>query len=80
MKNQILSNWNFMRVLRLIFGIIILIQSIITKQYTFSIIGLLFSLLAVFNVSCCGTSCSTNFKQTNNKSEDLVYEEVSTTK
>lgn len=76
MKNQIFKNWNFFRILRLILGIVIIIQSIYTRNYTFGIIGLLFATTSIFNVACCGSSCSTTNFSKSNEPEDIAYEEV----
>lgn len=80
MKNQLFNHWNIFRVLRLILGIVIIIQSFYTRNYTFGIIGLLFSLMSVFNVGCCGTTCSTTNFSKSNEPEDITYEEVVNTK
>lgn len=55
MKKAILSNWTFMRFLRLAMGIAILVQAVITKDLLFAFAGLVFTAMPVFNVGCCGT-------------------------
>ncbi|WEK20489.1 MAG: hypothetical protein P0Y49_04980 [Candidatus Pedobacter colombiensis] len=56
MKNYF-KNWNFTRVLRLVFGILIIEQGIQSNKWLFIAVGGLFSLLALFN--CCGaTGCN----------------------
>ncbi len=59
----ILQNWTFMRALRLVLGIAVLIQSIVQKDITIGALAgfLLFTTLA--NVGCCGAGgCSVNSK------------------
>lgn len=77
MKN-ILSNWNFMRVLRLGLGIFIIVQGIVAHDWIFIVTGALFSLLPVLNIGCCSTNeCHVEQyrKETKNTSE-ISYEEV----
>lgn len=77
MKQSILSNWNFLRFLRLGIGIAIVVQGIMAKEVMFGIIGLLFSSMAVFNIGCCGTgTCSVPAKRAVQSAKDTSYEEV----
>ncbi|MFY7964385.1 MAG: hypothetical protein ACOVO1_05780 [Chitinophagaceae bacterium] len=77
MKSTIFNNWNFFRILRLILGIIIIVQSIYSKDWQISIIGLLFTGLAVFNIGCCGAGgCYTSSKSSQNNNKEIKYEEV----
>lgn len=63
-----LKNWDLMRVLRLILGVIIVVQSIYTKEWLFIMLGIAFVLLPIFNVGCCGaSSCSVPTKTSNEK-------------
>ncbi len=80
MKHQIFSNWNLFRILRFVLGIVIMIQAIYSHNYTFGIIGLLFSVMSVFNIGCCGGTCTTNNFSKSNEPEDITYEEVDSTK
>lgn len=60
MKNY-LEGWNVMRLLRLILGIIIIVQGIQGSDWSFILLGSLFSLMPIFNVGCCGASgCNTS--------------------
>jgi accessory gene regulator protein AgrB len=80
MKNAILlSNWNFVRVIRLCMGLYIFVQSIIDKQFTFAIFGFLFVLMALFNYSCCGNYCNKPIQKKENSDDlknEIIYEEV----
>jgi hypothetical protein len=77
MKQAILSNWNFMRFLRLGIGIAIIIQSIMASNWTMGILGLLFTTMPIFNIGCCGTAgCATPVKKTSETAKDITYEEV----
>ena len=77
MKQTILSNWNFMRFLRLGLGIAIIVQSAIAKDWTMGILGFLFAGMAVLNIGCCGTGgCSVPTKRSSETIKDITYEEV----
>ncbi|MCB9032343.1 MAG: hypothetical protein H6553_00740 [Chitinophagales bacterium] len=61
MKERLLQQWNFVRVLRLILGLIITISSIQTTDYIFIVLGAILSLMAIFNIgSCSNGSCNIN--------------------
>lgn len=72
----ILQNWNFMRTLRLILGVAILVQGIVTKNYTTIILGLLFGGMAVINVGCCGRDGCAVTPGSNSKTKKIIYEEL----
>lgn len=77
--NTLLQNWNFMRGLRLLLGVIVLIQSIVTKDIL--MIGMSAFLIAtsVFNIGCCSSGgCGVNSikRKSKNTIEDVDFEEV----
>jgi hypothetical protein len=78
MKQTLLSNWNFMRVIRLVLGIFIMVQAVVVKDWTMGLLGIFFTALPVLNIGCCGAGgCATPPKKnaaTNTK--DITYEEV----
>lgn len=77
MKQAILHNWSFMRFIRLGMGVAILIQAVMAKDVLFSIAGLAFTGMAVFNVGCCGSGgCYAPIKKTDEAKNDIIYEEV----
>ncbi|WP_438946824.1 hypothetical protein [Sediminibacterium sp.] len=77
MKEIILSNWNWMRVIRLLAGIAIIIQAIANKDTVFGVAGVLFTIMALFNTGCCGVGgCNTPIQKSNKSTEDITYEEV----
>jgi len=80
MKGMITENWNLMRVLRLVLGIIIIFQGFAASDFVLGLLGLLFSAMALFNMGCCGVSgCSVPVKK-NGQSKEINYEEVAGTK
>ena len=50
MKQGILRNWNFMRFVRLGVGIAIIVQSVIVKDLTMGIAGILLTCMPLFNI------------------------------
>lgn len=77
MKEVILNNWSFMRVIRLLAGIAIIIQAIVNKDAVFGVAGFLFTIMAIFNTGCCGTGgCNTPVKTTTKTTAEISYEEV----
>lgn len=77
MKNY-LKNWDLMRILRLIIGIIVIGQGFSAGQWTIVGLGALFTLLPLFNASMCSIgACSVpNKKNRRFKAEEVTYEEV----
>ncbi|RYY01075.1 MAG: hypothetical protein EOO53_19845 [Gammaproteobacteria bacterium] len=72
----ILNNWSVMRGLRLLIGIIALVQSFIQKDITLSIIAGFLLVTAIANVGCCGgNGCAVNFSN-RKKEKEIVYEEL----
>ncbi len=77
MKQTILSNWTFIRLLRLGVGIAILVQAIIAMDILFAIFGLIFTAMPVFNIGCCGTQgCYVPPDKNQDKAKEIIYEEV----
>lgn len=80
MIKTIIQNWNLMRFIRLLLGVMIIVQSINNKDYLFAFIGLLFAGMALANIGCCGSAgCSTNSysnKKNTNSINETTYEEV----
>ena len=73
-----LKTWNFMRWLRLAIGIFIMVQGMVTRDWLFTGAGVLFLLMPLLNIGCCGTSpsCKTERLQSNKETEEPSFEEV----
>jgi hypothetical protein len=54
MKDRILKNWNFMRVVRLAIAIYASYQAVELQQYLLFLIAALFFYQSIWNVSACG--------------------------
>lgn len=77
--NTLFQNWNFMRGLRLLLGVIVLIQSILTKDILMGGMSVFLIATSVFNFGCCGSGgCGVNSIKSKNKNtiEDVEFEEV----
>lgn len=72
-----LKQWNFMRLLRLVIGIAILIQGIQTGEWIWIAAGAVFSLMPLLNIGCCGTTtCAPTRSKPGRSEETISYEEV----
>lgn len=60
MKKILTTNWNLMRVVRLVTGIAGVIFALISHELILGIAGIVLILLGLFNAGCCcsGSSCS----------------------
>ena len=59
MKDTILKNWNWIRIVRLVLGVAILASGIVEVDYLAITVGVVFTALPIFNIStCAGGSCS----------------------
>jgi ABC-type polysaccharide/polyol phosphate export permease len=68
MLKTIFTNWNFMRAIRLILGVFIIIQSFQSQQYLMIIPGVIFASMALFSVGCCGyNGCAIPTKKQENE-------------
>lgn len=79
MWQVIKSNWNFMRILRLLVGIIALWQAILMKDYLLGAAGIMLMGMSVFNIGCCGANgCSTNVPRSGpaEAQKEITYETV----
>jgi hypothetical protein len=78
MLQTILSNWNTIRVLRLVLGLLALGAAFSEHDKLMGLLGTVFTLQAVFNVGCCGSSgCSTNYKNDKGAEEkEIIYETI----
>jgi hypothetical protein len=76
---KFISKWNFPRILRLLVGIFILYDGIMSSEYLFVILGFAFSLMALLDYGCCGTTqCNSNINTSEKQIEDkeIIFEEV----
>jgi len=77
MKQTIFYNWNFMRVIRLVLGIFIIVQAGMAKDWAIGLLGIVFTAMPLFNIGCCGAGgCSVPTKKSTENIKDVSYEEI----
>ena len=83
MRQRILSGWTIQRALFLIMGIVILVQSVMQKQWIGAGIGGYFAAMGLFSFGCAaaggcyGGACNTDPQAKNKISvQDVEYEEL----
>lgn len=77
MKQRLLSGWNFIRVLYLIAGVMMLVQSVADRQWLLALIGLYFAGMGLFAVGCAGGSCYVpSASKTDRDLNNTEFEEV----
>jgi hypothetical protein len=77
-KQTLLTDWNFMRILRLVLGIYIAIKAVETLSILSGFFAAFFIFQAITNKGCCGSNgCSVPIKKNNSdKTEEVAYEEI----
>lgn len=75
----LLQNWNLMRFVRLVFGVLSIVQGFMVHDIALKIAGVLLSITAIVNVGCCGSSCAINIRKPV-KQKEVRFEEVETIK
>lgn len=76
MMEAILKNWSIMRGLRLVLGVIAIVQAVVQKDMTLGVIAGFLLLTAIVNVGCCGSNgCAVNYSR-RKKEREKVYEEL----
>lgn len=77
MKSIFLSNWNLMRIIRLVIAGAVITQGVYTHNRMLVVLGSLFASMAIFNVGCCGANgCGTKPSNISTKEKEIEYEEV----
>ncbi|MBC7536657.1 MAG: hypothetical protein H7258_13280 [Ferruginibacter sp.] len=76
----IVNNWSVTRGLKLTIGLIALVQSILQKDITLSLLAGFLLLTAIANIGCCGSNgCTVNWSN-RKKQKEIVNEELDNTK
>jgi hypothetical protein len=81
MKERILTGWNFRRVIYLLMGSTIIVQSAIMHEWVGILIGGYFSSMGLFAFGCATGNCSTanDFEQPKQMTEEIEpvkFEEI----
>ena len=77
-KQIIFTGWNFMRWLRLLFGIFLTIDGIQSSNAFLIIFGVFLLIIALSNTGCCSASyCATPYPKKNKKeNKEVSFEEL----
>jgi hypothetical protein len=77
MRTQ-LANWNAMRVLRLVLGVVVMVQGVNNGEALYFVLGGMLVLMALANAGYCGAGgCAVDTRRNRVKEEkEIVYEEV----
>ncbi|MDD5151071.1 MAG: hypothetical protein PHC28_11460 [Flavobacterium sp.] len=77
-KETLLTDWNFMRILRLGLGIYIAFQAFETHSIFSGVVAVFFLFQAITNTGCCGSNgCAVPTKKSNSDSiEEIEYKEI----
>ena len=66
-----------MRFIRLVLGIFIIVQSAIAKDWAIGLLGIVFTVMPLFNIGCCCVGgCSVPAKKSTENTKDVSYEEI----
>lgn len=79
---SLLTNWNAMRILRLVLGVVVIVQGVNNGEALYFVLGGMLVLMALANAGCCGAGgCAVDTRSNRVKEEkEIVYEEVDRTK
>ena len=58
MLQKTITNWTLLRVIRLVLGVFIIIQSIQVQNYWMVLPGIIFTAMALFNAGCGSNGCA----------------------
>lgn len=78
-RNMLLTNWHFMRVLRIVIGAAFGITAFNNHDSFMAFAAALFLFQGITNTGCCGAgSCATSYNRPSdsNKIEDTEFEEI----
>lgn len=74
---EYLKNWSAIRIVRLILGILVIVEGVKSNEWMFIALGGLFALMAVLNAGCSSGACATpRRKSFQSDDEEVTYEEV----
>ncbi len=77
MLKNLLQNWNFMRIIRLVIGGYALIEAYKGQDTLMGLLGFVLVGMAMMNAGCGAQGCGIPIQKSNQKEpEELSYEEV----
>lgn len=77
MIQNIIKNWSFVRLLRLVMGIVLVVEAVKSGMWFLVAVGAVFVAMPLLNIGCCATgNCSVSTRHSNNTNDDTEYEEI----
>jgi hypothetical protein len=77
MKQRIISGWNWVRIVYLVMGVLVIVQSIAVKEWTGALLGAWFASMGLFGLGCAAGSCyipDSNNHKTDSKNNLITTE------
>jgi hypothetical protein len=79
MKERILTNWNWVRVMYLALGVFMTVQALASQQWFVALAGTYFASMGLFGFGCASGSCAVDNRHASEGGEpvsDVKFEEV----
>ena len=77
MHTNLLQNWNFMRIIRLVIGGYAMIEAFRGQDTLMGLLGFVLLGMAILNVGCGAQGCGIPIQKSNQEEpEELSYEEI----
>ena len=77
MKQRLLTGWTFIRILYLLMGIGIIIQSLAERQWMGLALGVYFAFMGLFAVGCAAGNCQYSYDPKNRSTvAETEFEEI----
>lgn len=77
LKGTLFTDWNFMRMLRLVMGLLIAYQAFELENGLLGLFAGLFIFQALANAGCCGAgACAVPRNHSSPKTDDIEFEEI----
>ncbi len=76
MKERILTGWTLTRVLYLVMGTYIVVQSVLDQQWIGILLGGYFASMGLFAFGCAAGNCGVNYSEGRKNQDSATFEEV----
>lgn len=77
MLNNIVKNWNFIRLLRLAMGIFLVVEAVKSGMWFLVAVGAVFVAMPLLNIGCCANgNCSVPLRNSKSTTDEVEYEEI----
>lgn len=73
---RITRGWNFMRIIYLVLGIWVILQSIQMRQWVGVLLGVWFAAMGLFALGCAAGTCSINSPVSKKQGNNLITNET----